>query len=383
MNTIYLDHQATTPTTTSVIDAMKPFWSEQFGNPHSSENITGMLANRHVETAKRKIGDSLLCEPDEIIFTSGATEANNLAIYSLCAMSKNRSEKQVIISTIEHKCVIEAAQHWSDVFGLDLKFVDVDQEGYVRLSQLEEMLKTPTLFCSIMTANNEIGTIQNLAALYAVVSNKGALLHTDAAQALKAIESINVCEHADMASFSGHKIGGPPGIGCLYVSAHLQESLSPLMLGGGQQNGFRAGTLPLPLCVGLGQAFQDLSSLDYQKLCERRDHFYRKLSEGAGELTLNGPTLKKRHAGNLNIYFPCVPSVDLIASLQPQIALSSGSACSSGNIEPSYVLKAISKSKDLSRNSVRISLSCLNTFDELTKAAKIITDTYKNLLKEH
>ena len=382
MKTIYLDHQATTPTSASVIEAMRPFWSEKFGNPHSSEHITGMIASRHVETAKRKIADCLYCEPDEIIFTSGATEANNFAIYSLCALSKKRSEKQVIISTIEHKCVIEAARHWSDVFGLDLKFVEVDDEGYVKLSQLEDMLKTPTLFCSIMTANNEIGTIQNLDNLSATINKSGALFHTDAAQALKASENIRITEHSDLASFSGHKIGGPQGIGCLYVSAHMQDNLSPLMLGGGQQNGFRAGTLPLPLCIGLGQAFEDLGSLCYNDLRKLRDYLYQKLTSDLEGLILNGPSLEKRHASNLNVYFPGVRSSDLIASLQPTIAVSSGSACGSGNIEPSYVLRAISNKFDRSRNSIRISVNSQISFDEIHAAVELIGIRYKSLLAE-
>lgn len=379
MKTIYLDHQATTPTSASVIEVMRPFWSEKFGNPHSSEHITGMIASRHVENAKRKIADCLYCEPDEIIFTSGATEANNFAIYSLCALSKKRPEKQIIISTIEHKCVIESARHWSNVFGLDLKFVEVDVEGFVNISQLKDMLKTPTLFCSIMTANNEIGTIQNLNVLSETINKSGALFHTDAAQALKAKENIKITEHADMASFSGHKIGGPQGIGCLYVAAYLQDNLSPLMMGGGQQNGFRAGTLPLPLCVGLGQAFEDIASCDFVQIRQKRDMLFTSLQTFIDGVRLNGPSLEDRHASNLNIYFPNIESADLIASLQPHIALSSGSACGSGNIEPSYVLRALPTEIDVSRNSVRMSIYEGTTEQDIANAVNLIASSYQSL----
>ena len=356
MNIIYLDHQATTPTTGSVLKAMEPYWNEKFGNPHSSEHIIGMVADRKIEEAKEQISSHLCCEPDEIFFTSGATESNNTAIYSLCALSRSRPEKQVIISSIEHKCIIEAAKHWTSVFGLDLKVLDVDREGFIDLSQLIEFLKTPTLFCSIMAANNEIGTIQKLDEISEIIWAAGSLLHSDAAQALKTDLEYDVCDYVDVASFSGHKIGGPQGIGCIYISASIQQQFTPLILGGGQQNGVRSGTLPLPLCVGLGQAFADLSSYDFAKIRRTRNMLFKSLQASIDGIRLNGPSLENRHACNLNIYFPKVESADLIARLQPNIAVSSGSACGSGNIEPSYVLRALPTDIDVSRNSIRMSV---------------------------
>ena len=356
MNTIYLDHQATTPTTTSVLKAMEPYWNEKFGNPHSSEHLIGMIADRKIEEAKEQISSHLCCESDEIFFTSGATESNNTAIYSLCALSKSRPEKQVIITSIEHKCIIEATKHWTSVFGLDLKVLDVDSEGFIDLSQLREFLKTPTLFCSIMAANNEIGTIQKLDEISEIVWAAGSLLHSDAAQALKTDLEYDVCDYVDAASFSGHKIGGPQGIGCMYISASIQQDFTPLILGGGQQNGVRSGTLPLPLCVGLGQAFEDLSSYDFAKIRRTRNMLFKSLEASIGGIRLNGPSLENRHACNLNIYFPNTESTDLIACLQPHIAVSSGSACGSGNIEPSYVLRALPTDIDVSRNSIRMSV---------------------------
>ena len=378
MNTIYLDHQATTPTTASVLQAMEPYWNEKFGNPHSSEHIIGMIADRKIEDAKEQISSHLCCESDEIFFTSGATESNNTAIYSLCALSRSRTEKQVIITSIEHKCIIEAAKHWTSVFGLDLKVLDVDREGFIDSSQLKEFLKTPTLFCSIMAANNEIGTIQKLDEISEIIWAAGSLLHSDAAQALKTDLDYDVCEYVDVASFSGHKIGGPQGIGCIYISASIQQDFTPLFWGGGQQNGIRSGTLPLPLCVGLGQAFADLTSYDFSQIRQTRNMLFKSLAASIDGIRLNGPRLENRHACNLNIYFPNIESADLIASIQPHIAVSSGSACGSGSIEPSYVLRALPLDIDVSRNSIRMSVGGGTSEQDVINAVNVITRNYNS-----
>ena len=378
MNTIYLDHQATTPTTTSVLQAMEPYWNEKFGNPHSSEHIIGMIADRKIEDAKEQISSHLCCEPDEIFFTSGATESNNTAIYSLCALSRSRPEKQVIITSIEHKCVIEAAKHWTSVFDLDLKVLDVDKEGFIDRSQLTEFLKTPTLFCSIMAANNEIGTIQKLDEISEIIWAAGSLLHSDAAQALKTDLDYDVCEYVDVASFSGHKIGGPQGIGCIYISASIQQDFTPLFWGGGQQSGIRSGTLPLPLCVGLGQAFADLTCYDFSQIRQTRNMLFKSLAASIDGIRLNGPRLGDRHACNLNIYFPHIESADLIASIQPHIAVSSGSACGSGSIEPSYVLRALPLDIDVSRNSIRMSVGEGTSEQDVINAVNVIARNYNS-----
>ena len=378
MKTIYLDHQATTPTTTSVLQVMEPYWNEKFGNPHSSEHIIGMIADRKIEEAKEQISSHLCCESDEIFFTSGATESNNTAIYSLCALSRSRTEKQVIITSIEHKCIIEAATHWTSVFGLTLKVLDVDREGFIDNSQLKEFLKTPTLFCSIMAANNEIGTIQKLDEISEIIWAAGSLLHSDAAQALTTDLDYDVCEYVDVASFSGHKIGGPQGIGCIYISASIQQDFTPLFWGGGQQSGIRSGTLPLPLCVGLGQAFADLTCYDFSKIRQTRNMLFKSLAASIDGIRLNGPRLGDRHACNLNIYFPNIESADLIASIQPHIAVSSGSACGSGSIEPSYVLRALPLDIDVSRNSIRMSVGGGTSEQDVINAVNVITRNYNS-----
>lgn len=379
MDSIYLDHQATTPTTDSVYEAMKPYWVEKFGNPHSSEHIIGMVADREITRAKEKISSTLCCEPDEIFFTSGATESNNTAIYSLCALSRFHSAKQVIISAIEHKCVIEAAKHWTDVFRLNLEIVRVDKEGFIDQSQLTALLRTPTLFCSIIAVNNEIGTIQKLDEISKVVFEAGSIFHSDAAQALKTDLGYNICDHVDMASFSGHKIGGPQGIGCLYISAAYQEHFLPLIFGGGQQNGIRSGTLPLALCIGLSQAFEDLENLDFKKIREVRDAFFEELKQNVEDIQLNGPCLEKRHACNLNIYIPSIDNLELISRIQPHVAVSSGSACGAGNLEASHVLRALPTSMNVSNNSIRISFSEQTSCSESSKAVKIIAKTINTM----
>ena len=378
MKTIYLDHQATTPTTASVLQAMEPYWNEKFGNPHSSEHIIGMIADRKIEDAKEQISTHLCCESDEIFFTSGATESNNTAIYSLCALSRSHTEKQVIITSIEHKCIIEAATHWTSVFGLTLKVLDVDREGFIDNSQLKEFLKTPTLFCSIMAANNEIGTIQKLDEISEIIWAAGSLLHSDAAQALTTDLDYDVCEYVDVASFSGHKIGGPQGIGCIYISASIQQDFTPLFWGGGQQSGIRSGTLPLPLCVGLGQAFADLTCYDFSQIRQTRNMLFKSLAASIDGIRLNGPRLGDRHACNLNIYFPNIESADLIASIQPHIAVSSGSACGSGSIEPSYVLRALPLDIDVSRNSIRMSVGGGTSEQDVINAVNVITRNYNS-----
>ena len=379
MHSIYLDHQATTPTTASVFNAMKPYWTERFGNPHSGEHVVGMLADRKVFEGKEKISRTLKCEPDEIFFTSGATESNNMAIYALCALSRFYQKKQVIISAIEHKCVIEAARQWTSVFELDLKVLTVDRDGYIDQQQLVQLLRTPTLFCSIIAANNEIGTVQKLDEISKIVNEAGAVFHSDCAQALKTDLSINLTDHVDVASFSGHKIGGPQGIGCIYISADLQEKFAPLILGGGQQNGIRSGTLPLPLCVGLGQAFEDLEKLEFRKIRNVRDTLFYSLKDNISGLGLNGPRLELRHACNLNIFVPNFESSDLIASVQPKLAISSGSACGSGNIEPSHVLGALPTEIEIVKSSIRLSVNEQTTEQDVVAAAEILRDACANL----
>jgi cysteine desulfurase len=383
--TIYMDHQATTPTHSSVIEAMQPFWRAEFGNPHSSEHIVGWSANNRVENSKQTIADTLLCEADEIVFYSGATEANNHSIFALSHLSKKLPDRrQIIISSIEHKCVIEAANFWAENFNLSVATLGVDENGHVNLHELKTLLEVPTLFCSIMFVNNEIGAIQNIEKISEILKKKGVFLHSDCAQTLKAVDGASICEFVDIATFSGHKVGGPQGIGCAYIAGELQADIAPLTVGGGQQNGLRSGTLPLPLVVGLAKAFElfgdeEKGISDRHSLAQIRDEFWIQLQQKIPELELNGPVLEDRHPGNLNIYFPEVRASDLLMMLQPNLCASSGSACSSGSIEPSYVLLALYGDTGRAQSSVRLSLDITITKDSLLEAVEIFSATYIKL----
>ena len=328
--TIYLDHQATTPVAQDVIDTMQPLWNENFGNPHSSEHIIGWTANSHIENSKALIANVLNAEPDEIFFYSGATEANNHSIFALSKLAhKSTDRKRVIISEIEHKCVLEASRYWADQFQLDLCLLRVDSEGFVDLDHLSELLKVPTFYCSIIYVNNEIGTIQHINQISSLLRDKGVLFHSDCAQTLKAVDLETISETVDIATFSGHKVGGPQGIGCSYINSELHIHLEAQILGGGQQQSMRSGTLALPLVVGLGKAFNNANDEAVNlknriTLLNKSEFLWDELKRRIPEIELNGPNLKMRHPGNLNIFFPDVLASDLLLSLQPHVCASSG-----------------------------------------------------------
>jgi len=384
--TIYLDHQASTPANQSVIDTMQPFWRENFGNPHSSEHVVGWTANSHIEKSKDLISKVLGSESDEIFFYSGATEANNHSMFALSALANKFSDrKRVIISEIEHKCILESSRYWAEKFGLELCLLKVDGSGMVDLAQLIELLEVPTLFCSIMYVNNEVGAIQDLEKIAGLLKKSGVLFHSDCAQALKAVNLEKLAEQVDIATFSGHKIGGPQGIGCSFISAHLHDLIEAQILGGGQQQSLRSGTVALPLVVGLGEAFKYSSDENFNNkyrlsLLTKNKFLWEKLKNVAPELQLNGPELKLRHPGNLNIFFPGVLASNLLLSLQPLVCASSGSACSSGSIEPSYVLLALGYSSKHASCSARFSVSVDTSNNDLKTAANIIGKKYKELL---
>jgi cysteine desulfurase len=379
---LYLDHQATTPVDFAVLEAMKPFWYENFGNPHSSGHVIGWHSNAQIEKAKQQISRFIGASAGEIFFTSGATESNNLAAFSLCDFVRlNPHRQQILLSPIDHKCILNAGLFWADKFELKVKFLKVDTEGYIDLDYLSESLKTPSLFCSIGYVNNEVGTIQDIKTISKIVRETGCLLHSDAAQAPKTVECDTLAHLTDLLSFSGHKIGGPQGIGFLYVNAQVQDSMRPLIHGGGQQNGFRSGTLPLPLCVGIGKACELLTepqAIENRRITsEVRDHFYQELLDLRTGITLNGPPLSERHAGNLNISFEGVDATELLMSLQPNVCASTGSACASGEIEASHVLSALGLSDDRCGSALRFSFSHDMKMEEANQAVQHLADCLK------
>ncbi|MFG6592638.1 cysteine desulfurase family protein [Sulfitobacter sp. 1A12157] len=375
--TIYLDHQASTPMLPTVRAAMQPFWAEFHGNPHSSEHSIGWTANRATETARAKVANLLGVDPDEIIFTSGATEANNLAIKGLSTPKQRQGKRTtILVSATEHKCVLESAASVAQTKGFTAREIPVNGKGHVNLDKLQDMLSENVLLVSVALVNNEIGTIQDLGSISALCREMGAILHSDFAQAPSAVNLQEYSDLADMVSLSGHKFGGPMGVGALYVSRELKDRIEPLFHGGGQEGGFRSGTLPLPLCVGLGSAAEFYASEAGTALRARvaglRNLFVHKLQSNRDYIGLNGDKLCSRHPGNANLRFEGRDAGEILQRLQPIVSASTGSACSSGIPEPSYVLRAVGLTSDEAQASIRFSFGHTNTSDEALEAAEAI-----------
>lgn len=375
--TIYLDHQASTPILPTVRAAMRPFWTEFHGNSHSSEHSTGWSANKATESSRTKVANCIGADPDEIIFTSGATEANNLAIKGLSTPEQRQGQrKTILVSATEHKCVLESAAYVAQTKGYAVREIPVDGKGHVDLDKLRSMLSEDVFLASVALVNNEIGTIQDLASISALCRDTGAILHSDFAQAPSAVNLLEYADLADMVSLSGHKFGGPMGVGALYVSRELKCRIEPLFHGGGQEGGLRSGTLPLPLCVGLGSAAEFHASEAGAALRARvaglRNLFVHKLQSHRDHIGLNGDMLCFRHPGNANLRFEGRDAGEILQRLQPIVSASTGSACSSGISEPSYVLRAIGLTPEEAQASIRFSFGHTNTSDEALEAAEAV-----------
>ena len=374
---IYADYQATTPVDSRVLTAMEPHWRQTFGNPHSTDHVVGWKAEKATRTAASLVAHLIGADSDEIIFTSGATEANNLALLGLARHTLNK-RRRILVSAIEHKCVLAAARALEERDGFDVEHVPVDSKGRIDLSALEEMIDTDVLLVSVMAVNNEIGVIQDIRAIASLLAAYGILLHTDAAQAPCAMDLHDLTYHADLISLSGHKMYGPQGIGALYLRRSLHDRIEPLMHGGGQQEGIRSGTLPLPLCVGMGAAASlcasEQASIERGKIARLRDTFVGYLRKGEAQIALNGPPNDHRHPGNANICFFGHNAQDILGMLQPQLAASTGAACTSGTPEPSHVLRALELSTEESEASIRFSFGRFSTEEEIEQAATLVLD---------
>lgn len=381
---IYLDYQASTPVDTCVSDEMAPFAREFFGNPHSAEHHYGWESMNAVEKASERIAKSIGADSCEIIFTSGATESNNTAILGLARNASKGTRRRLLISAIEHKCVIAAADYLQKELGYKIEYVPVDREGLVVISELEKMIDDDVLLVSIMAVNNEIGTIQNIPEISRLTRYYGAIFHCDAAQAPTAIDVEKISKNVDLLSLSGHKMHGPKGIGVLYVSKAINNQIEPLIYGGGQQNGLRSGTLPTPLCVGMGKAAEFISSDYFKRMRDNvralRNLFTERLLGLGWDITINGPSFERRHPANINIKFNGFSGNEILMSLQPKIAASSGSACSSGVTAVSHVLRAIGLSHVEAQSSIRFSLGVENTNEEIDLAVEYIDRVLKKLV---
>ena len=382
---IYLDHQATTPVDTRVLAAMNPYFVESFGNPHSSDHSLGWESANAVEKAAASVARLVGADADEIILTSGATESNNLALLGLGRRAAEGRRRRILVSAIEHKCVLASARVLQDQLGFTVELLPVDSEGFVKVAALEEALDDDVLAVSVMAVNNEIGTIQDIGRISELVRSHGAVFHCDAAQAPLAMNMEAMASQADMLSLSAHKMYGPKGIGAIYIARELQGQIEPLIYGGGQQNGLRSGTVPVPLCVGMGAAADIFAAADAEEkraqLCRRRDTFIAMLMRLPWPIALNGPQGQARHPGNANIRFADFSAYDILSALQPHLAASTGSACTSGIPEPSHVLRAIGLGGEEAESSIRFSLGFGTTNADLEEAVRLIAETLTRLAR--
>jgi len=384
-NTVYLDHQATTPVDARVLAEMMPYFGDSFGNPHSLDHSLGWESARAVEDAAARVARLVGADADEITFTSGATESNNHALLGLGRRAFGGKRRRILLSAIEHKCVLAVGRVLQEQYGFTLDVIPVDNEGFVEMSALEEMLDQNVLAVSVMAVNNEIGTIQPIESISKLVRNHGAIFHCDAAQAPVAINIEGIARQSDIVSLSAHKMYGPKGIGALVISRELQDRIEPLIYGGGQQNDMRAGTTPVPLCVGMGAAAELLAGDDSgerrTELRRWRDAFVERLNGLAWPVELNGPAGPARHPGNANIRFIGFSAHDILSSLQPRLAASTGSACTSGTPEPSHVLKAVGLNSDEAESSVRFSLGFGTSEKDVDEAVALIEEALARLSK--
>ncbi len=376
---IYLDHHATTPTDPRVVEAMEPYWSRDFGNAASHGHVFGWRAEEAVELARECIAAALGAEPREVVFTSGATESNNLALLGAAEAQAGRRDHVVTVAT-EHKAVLDPCRVL-ERRGWRVSVLPVDGEGLVDPDAVAAAIEERTLLVSVMAANNEIGVLQPLAEIGARCRERGVLFHTDAAQALGKVPLDVQDACADLVSLSAHKLYGPPGVGALFVRARRPRvRLEPRQYGGGHERGLRSGTVPVPLVVGFGRAVAlaaEERESEAARLGGLRDRLFERLRGSLEGLVLNGHP-ERRLPGNLNLSFADVDGEALLASLR-DVAVSSGSACTSATPEPSHVLTALGRPEALVRASLRIGIGRFNTADEIDYAAERIRENVQLL----
>ena len=375
---VYLDYQATTPTDRRVVEAMLPYFTEIFGNPHSRSHAYGWEAEAAVEHARGQIAHLIGANAKEIIFTSGATESNNLALKGVARFYKDR-KNHIITCVTEHKCVLDSCRHL-EMEGFDITYLPVQPNGLIDLNRLKDAITDKTVMVSIMSVHNEIGVIQPIAEIGAICRERKVFFHTDAAQAVGKIPLDVEAMNIDLMSISGHKLYGPKGIGVLYVRRRPRVRLEALISGGGQERGMRSGTLPTPLCVGMGEACRIAEAemgAEAERLHMLRDRFYNGITEQLADVFLNGD-LENRIPGNLNISFAYVEGEGLMMGIK-DLAVSSGSACTSASLEPSYVLRALGVDVELAHTSLRIGLGRFTTEEEVDFAVELIVGEVNRL----
>mgnify|MGYP001383463373 CR=1 FL=1 len=385
---VYMDNHSTTRVDPRVVEAMLPLFHDVYGNPGSVNHVFGWDAAAFVKEARQSIADLLNAKSSEIVFTSGATESNNLAIRGVLERKRRRGNHIVSIKT-EHHAVLDPLDRLSRN-GYEITLLDVDQyetptAGRIDLDSLTEAIRTDTCLVSVMLANNEIGVVQDIAAIGEICKRKDVLFHCDATQAVGRVLIDVQHMKVDLLSISAHKFYGPKGIGALFVRKRSPNvRLEPLVTGGGQENGLRSGTVNPAGIVGMATAMQiavNEMAVENRSLSEKRNRLYTHLAERIPDLVLNGPSLKLpaiRLPNNLNISFSNVDGEALMMSMR-ELAVSSGSACSSTNPEPSHVLRSIGLSDDMTRASLRFGLGRFNTEDEIDFAIELVTRSVSRL----
>ena len=381
MQQIYLDNQATTPLDPKVFSAMEPWFTEKFGNASSRNHTYGWEAEEAVEIARESVAATIGALPKEIIFTSGATEANNIALQGVAKKYQDQGKHIITVKT-EHKAVMDVCQHLSKD-GFDITYLTVDKDGILDLNKFEDAIRDDTILASVMHVNNEIGVIQPIKELGAICKNKGIIFHVDAAQSVGKLP-INVIDMGiDLLSISAHKLYGPKGVGALYVRRkNPRVQLQPIMFGGGHERGIRSGTLPVPNIVGLGKACDlaaDLMIEENLRISQLRDTLLKGIRAENPNASING-SMEHRVAGNLNMSFPGANNEAIIAAV-PDIAISSGSACTTSTMEPSHVLLALGMSKNEVYSSLRFGIGRFNTEEDIKIAVKSINHCMKKLRK--
>ena len=378
INNIYLDYQATTPVDKRVIDKMIPYFGEIYGNPHSRNHSFGWEAEQAVEVARENVANIIGANPKEIIFTSGATESNNLAIKGLADFYGDK-KNHIITCVTEHKCVLESCRLLSEK-GFEVTYLQVNKDGLIDIKDLESKITDKTLLVSIMGVHNEIGVIQPLKEIGEICRKNSVFFHTDCAQAIGKIK-LDVNEmNIDLLSISGHKIYAPKGVGALYVRRKPRVRITAMMSGGGQERGMRSGTLSPALCVGLGEACRicaDEIDEESKRITKLKNIFLEGIHGECADIFINGSETN-RVPGNINLSFAYVEGESLMMGIK-NLAVSSGSACTSASLEPSYVLKALGVSEELAHTSLRIGIGRYTSEKDIRNAVKVIVNEVKRL----
>ncbi|PWA88432.1 nitrogen fixation S (NIFS)-like 1 [Artemisia annua] len=364
---LYLDMQATSPVDPRVLDAMLPYFTSQYGNPHSRTHLYGWESDHAVEHARAQVASLIHASPKEVVFTSGATECNNISVKGVMHFYKEK-KKHVVTTQTEHKCVLDSCRYLQQ-HGFDVTYLRVKPDGLVDLDELRNAIRTDTGLVSVMAVNNEIGVIQPMEEIGEICREFNVPFHTDAAQALGKIP-IDVNKwNVSLMSLSGHKVYGPKGVGALYMRRRPRIRVEPQMNGGGQERGIRSGTVPTPLVVGMGAACEIAMKemvYDENRIMGLKDRLLNGIRERLDGVVVNG-SVERRYAGNLNLSFAYVEGESLLMGLK-EVAVSSGSACTSASLEPSYVLRALGVDEDMAHTSIRFGIGRFTTEEEIDKA---------------